>query len=185
MKTLIETLDFPSSYNGVFIREKLEKILDELQLDGIVAEWYYTEPIDESKVGKRGWVKKYWGELNLIILPPHETIEENKKKIDQMELLAQKQEAQQRLLENNHSDVDMSEAVSKTSNSKVIPKTKQPLSPESLAEIIDREKLSIRGAAAEIGVSHSTLLRYLKNEMKRYNKASMAKMKAWLEKYTE
>ncbi|SOC21507.1 hypothetical protein SAMN05880501_1131, partial [Ureibacillus xyleni] len=182
VRTIIETLDFPPSYNGVVIREKLEQVLDELQKDGIVAEWYYTEPIDESKVGKRDWVKKYWGELNLIILPPQETIEENKKKIGQMALLAQKQEAQQRFLENNHSDV--SDEASGTSKSQVKPKTKQSLSPETLAEIIDREKLSIRGAAAEIGVSHSTLLRYLKNEMKRYNKASMAKMTAWYESYT-
>ncbi|UDK94888.1 hypothetical protein EYB33_00635 (plasmid) [Lysinibacillus sphaericus] len=61
VKTLVETLDFPTSYNGVIVREKLEKVLDDLKADGIVDEWYYSEPVDESKVGKRDWVKKYWG----------------------------------------------------------------------------------------------------------------------------
>ena len=51
-----------------------------------------------------------------------------------------------------------------------------PLSPESVAELIDQCKLSIRSAAAEIGMSHSTLLRYINKEAKRPNKANMQKL---------
>jgi len=53
VRTLIETLDFPASYNGIIVRDKLEQTLDMLTKDGIIAEWYYQEPVDESRVGKR------------------------------------------------------------------------------------------------------------------------------------
>lgn len=171
VRTLIETLDFPASYNGVIVRDKLEQTLDMLTKDGIIAEWYYQEPVDESRVGKRDWVKKYWGELNLIILPPQDTIEDNRKKYGQMAALLEKERAKQQLL---NAAVDLAPAI-------VEPKPLQdvPLSPESVAELIDQHKLSIRSAAAEIGMSHSTLLRYLNNEAKRPNKASMNKLKNW------
>ena len=176
VKTLVETLDFPPSYNGVVIREKLEQVLEDLKADGIVDEWYYTEPVDESKVGKRDWVKKYWGELNLIIMPPQETITENRKKIGQMNLIA---EAQQSLVNET-----IAEEIHATTPPKERAETpKGPLSPKNVSEIIEVKKLSIRAAAAEIGIAHSTLLRYLNSEMKRYNKASMAKLTAWYEGY--
>ena len=140
------------------------------------SEWYYTEPVDESKVGKRDWVKKYWGELNLIIMPPQETINENRKKIGQMNLIA---EAQQSLVNET-----IAEEIHATTPPKERAETpKGPLSPKNVSEIIEVKKLSIRAAAAEIGIAHSTLLRYLNSEMKRYNKASMAKLTAWYEGY--
>lgn len=171
VRTLVETLDFPTSYNGVIVREKLEQTLDILTKDGIVAEWYYQEPVDETRVGKRDWVKKYWGELNLIILPPQDTIEGNRKKYGQMAALLEKERAKQQLLS---AAVDLAPSVVEP-----IPLQDVPLSPESVAELIDQQKLSIRTAAAEIGMSHSTLLRYLNNEAKRPNKASMKKLQHW------
>ena len=171
VRTLVETLDFPASYNGVIVRDKLEQTLDMLTKDGIIAEWYYQEPVDESRVGKRDWVKKYWGELNLIILPPQDTIEDNRKKYGQMAALLEKERAKQQLLS---AAVDLAPAVVEPN-----PLQDVPLSPESVAELIDQHKISIRSAAAEIGMSHSTLLRYLNNEAKRPNKASMNKLQYW------
>lgn len=166
VRTLMETLDFPSSYNGVLVRDKLEKTLDALTQDGIIAEWYYEEPVDESRVGKRDWVNKYWGELNLIILPPQETIEDNRKKYGQ---ILEKERAKQQLLD---TAIDLEPATSLKD---------VPLSPESVAELIDKHKLSIRSAASEIGISHSTLLRYINKQAKRSNKASMQKLQDWYE----
>lgn len=174
VKTLVETLDFPTSYNGVIVREKLEKVLDDLKADGIVDEWYYSEPVDESKVGKRDWVKKYWGELSLIIMPPQETINENRKKIGQMNLMIEKQ---QRL--SNEMKLQANQLPTPPTERAEMPKG--PLSPQAISEIIEVEKLSVRAAAAEIGIAHSTLLRYLNSEMKRYNKNSMARMTTWYE----
>jgi len=174
IKTLIDTLDFPSSYNGVIVREKLEKVLDDLKADGIVDKWYYSEPVDESRVGKRDWVKKYWGELSLIIMPPQETITENRKKIGQMNLVI---EAQQNLKKES-----ISEGIHSTTQSKKTVETPRgSLTPQAISEIMELEKLSVRAAAAEIGIAHSTLLRYLNNEMKRYNKNSMTRLAAWYE----
>lgn len=171
VRTLVETLDFPASYNGVIVRDKLEQTLDMLTKDGIIAEWYYQEPVDESRVGKRDWVKKYWGELNLIILPPQDTIEDNRKKYGQMAALLEKERAKQQLL---NAAVDLAPAIVEPN-----PLQDVPLSPESVAELIDHHKISIRSAAAEIGMSHSTLLRYLNNEAKRPNRASMNKLQHW------
>ncbi|WP_423492439.1 hypothetical protein [Lysinibacillus agricola] len=58
--TVVETLDLPSSYNRVVVRERLEQTLDDLTRDSIIAEWYYEEPVDEERVGKRDWVKKHY-----------------------------------------------------------------------------------------------------------------------------
>lgn len=171
VKTLVETLNLPSSYNGVVVREKLEQTLDELKADGIVDEWYYSEPVDESKVGKRDWVKKYWGELNLIIMPSQETIYENRKKIDQSNLISHKIETQKRLLEKVKAE-DATPDISIQQSS---------LTPQALSEIIENENLSVRTAASEIGISHNTLLRYLNKEMKRSTKSSMEKITAWYE----
>ena len=173
VRTLVETLDFPASYNGVLVRDKLEQTLDHLTQDGIIAEWYYLEPVDETRVGKRDWVKKYWGELNLIILPPQETIEDNRQKYGQMAVLLEKERAKQHLLD---ATADVAPSIME-----INPLKDLPLSPESVAEPIDQQKLSIRSAASEIGMSHSTLLRYINKEAKRSNKASMQKLQDWYE----
>ncbi|MGA3674281.1 helix-turn-helix domain-containing protein [Lysinibacillus agricola] len=55
------------------------------------------------------------------------------------------------------------------------------ISPEYIADLIQQEKLSIRKAAMEMGLSHSTLLRYLNKQNKRYNKANIAKLEQWAE----
>lgn len=174
IKTLIDTLDFPSSYNGVIVREKLEKVLDDLKADGIVDDWYYSEPVDESRVGKRDWVKKYWGELSLIIMPPQDTITENRKKIGQMNLVLEAQQSlkKESIVEGIHST---------TQSKKTVESPIGPLTPQAISEIMELEKLSVRAAAAEIGIAHSTLLRYLNNEMKRYNKNSMTRLTVWYE----
>lgn len=170
---MVETLDFPSSYNGILVRDKLEQTLDDLTQDGIIAEWYYQEPVDESCVGKRDWMKKYWSELNLIILPPQETIEDNHKKYGQMAALLEKESAKQQLLDSTVT-IDLEPASSEAKSLKDI-----PLSPESIAEIIDKHKLSIRSIASEISMSHSTLLRYINKDAKQSNKASMQKLQDW------
>ncbi|UDK94887.1 hypothetical protein EYB33_00630 (plasmid) [Lysinibacillus sphaericus] len=106
------------------------------------------------------------GELSLIIMPPQETINENRKKIGQMNLMIEKQ---QRL--SNEMKLQANQLPTPPTERAEMPKG--PLSPQAISEIIEVEKLSVRAAAAEIGIAHSTLLRYLNSEMKRYNKNSM------------
>ena len=54
------------------------------------------------------------------------------------------------------------------------------LSPESMSLMINRLNMSIRQAALEIGVAHTTLSRYLRKENKRQNNKNDVKMLNWL-----
>ena len=173
VKTILEAIDFPSSYNGVTIRERLEQTLDDLVRDKIIKDWYYKEPIDEERVGKRDWVRKYWSELSIMINPPKETIEINKQKFNHLSDLITKENAKDLLLNNtNNSEYTTVEETPKLS-------IDTPLSPLSVGLLIEALKLSIRGAAAEIGISHSTLIRYVSNEAKRSNRSVSNKLETW------
>ncbi|MBT2688348.1 hypothetical protein J7I93_09155 [Bacillus sp. ISL-47] len=57
---------------------------------------------------------------------------------------------------------------------------KVTLSPEAMKEMIDSLNMSIRQAAAEIGIAHTTLSRYIRKENKRQNKNNDEKMLNWL-----
>lgn len=173
IKTLLDAIDFPSSYNGVAIRERLEHTLEELVKDKIIEDWYYKEPVDEERVGKRDWVRKYWSELSIIINPPKETIEINKQKFGHISDLIVKEKASELLLNDSNS----SEYTKLEETPKLNAKT--TLSPESVGLLIEELKLSIRGAAVEIGISHSTLIRYVSKEAKRSNKSVLTKLEEW------
>ncbi|KON83561.1 hypothetical protein AF332_27525 [Sporosarcina globispora] len=54
------------------------------------------------------------------------------------------------------------------------------LTPELMQEMITDLKVSIRKAAEEIGISHTTLSRYIRKENKRQNKNNDKKMLNWL-----
>ena len=54
------------------------------------------------------------------------------------------------------------------------------LSPESMSDMINRLNMSIRQAALEIGVAHTTLSRYIRKENKRQNNKNDEKMLNWL-----
>ena len=176
IKTLLDAIDFPSSYNGVAIRERLEHTLDNLVKDKIIEEWYYKDPVDEERVGKRDWVRKYWSEMSIMIYPPKETIEINKQKFGHISnLIAKEKTIELRLNDSSNSDYTKLEETPKLH-------VNTPLSPESVGLLIEELKLSIRGAAAEIGISHSTLIRYVSNEAKRTNKSVLEKLEKWFKK---
>lgn len=54
-------------------KERLEKALDTLQADHVIAGWQYVDA-DESIVGTRGWAAK-WLEWQVLIEPPQEILE--------------------------------------------------------------------------------------------------------------
>lgn len=62
------------------------------------------------------------------------------------------------------------------------PETAIALSPETMKEAMDSQKMSIRQTAEEIGISHSTLSRYLRRENKRQNNKNDEKMLNWIKK---
>ena len=178
IKTLLDVVAFPKSYNGVQIRDRLESVLDDLLRDQVIKNWYYTEPIDEERIGKRFWIQKYWGPLTLVIVPPDEIIAENLKKMTITGLSA------------STINEETTTVIPTSITENLLEPTEQmslaidepgpiDISPELIAELIEHEKLSIRKAATEMGLSHSTLLRYLNKQNKRYNKANISKLEQW------
>jgi hypothetical protein len=210
VSTLLKVMDFSSRYNGVEIRDKLEGILDELQNDGVLKKWAYTEEIDEEKIGKRGWLKNYWEKLSIILLPSDLVIKENQKSL----LEHTSQHLDDKLIEQIHySDTEKKaiqsekipflewteqETAASTEVAPVSPNS-QPeqqafdleedssvsLTPETMKETIDSLGMSIRQSALEIGIAHTTLSRYIRKENKRQNKNNDAKMLNWLKEKTK
>lgn len=58
--------------------------------------------------------------------------------------------------------------------------TEITLSPLAMQEMIQALNISIRQSASEIGISHTTLSRYIRRENKRQNKNNDLKMLNWL-----
>ena len=58
------------------------------------------------------------------------------------------------------------------------------LSPEIMKKTMEAMNMSIRQTAEEIGIAHTTLSRYLRNENKRQNNKNDEKMLNWLKEKT-
>jgi hypothetical protein len=210
VSTLLKVMDFSSRYNGVEIRDKMEAILDELQKDGVLKNWAYTEEIDEDKIGKRGWLKNYWEKLSIILLPTDLVIKENQKSL----LEHTSQHLDEKLIEQIHysntedktnqpeempllkwteqETAASTEVVTVSSDSQAEQQafdldedSSVSLTPETMKETIDSLGMSIRQSALEIGIAHTTLSRYIRKENKRQNKNNDAKMLNWLKEKTK
>ncbi|WP_042351625.1 helix-turn-helix domain-containing protein [Bacillus massiliigorillae] len=190
VSTLLKTMDFSSRYNGVQVRDKFEHILDDLQQDGVIQNWHYSEPIDEQRVGKKGWFKDYWIQINVTILPPDFVAKENAKKINvssiqRTEIYDIKQVDKPKTKLQPPAPVVIDQPVPQPVQVQASFTFHEPtdnivLSPELMKQTIESLKLSIRKVAEEIGISHSTLSRYMRNKIKRQNKSNDQKMLQWL-----
>lgn len=186
--TLLKEMNFPARLNGVQLRDRFEEVLDDLQRDEVIASWSYTEEIDETRVGKRGWIQSYWSQLNVVITPPAAVLLENKKKIalPNEPIMKENTSVEKRALIKQHTvNVEYKEVlVEKTEQTEFVfevPQKVQELTPEVMREKIDELGYSIRKAAEEIGISHTTLSRYMARKIKRHNKDNDQKMMLWLE----
>ncbi|OCS87108.1 helix-turn-helix domain-containing protein [Caryophanon tenue] len=194
--TLLHEMDFPARLNGVQIRDRFEEVLDDLQRDEVIQSWAYSEPLDENRVGKKGWIQNYWTQLSITIAPPSAVIQENRRRIT----LPHTSTLTTDLLEiSDYEDTDFSEPPTAFQQTALVleeqPVETQkektlavvidtPLTPEILREKIDTLNYSIRKAAEEMGMSHTTLSRYLNRKIKRQNKDNDQKMLQWLQRYT-
>ncbi|RFB11500.1 hypothetical protein DZB84_20800 [Bacillus sp. HNG] len=208
ISTILKAMDLPSRLNGLQIRDKFENTLDELQKDGVIKHWSYNVEVNESLVGKKGWFKEYWTKLNVIILPPEIVVKENQKNtlinsptnVDNRIIERMYQVDQQDLLDieeqsgsyfSIHEVAATIEAKSVKEPHHLASETIQQtfdfgesknisLTPEAMKETIDNLGKSIRQAAKEIGIAHTTLSRFIRGENKRQNKNNDEKMLNWL-----
>lgn len=180
--TLLNEMNFPERLNGVQLRDKFEEVLDDLLRDEIIKAWNYSETIDEARVGKRGWVKNYWSQLSVTILPPDVVVLENRK---QMPLPTNADEERieettdevieaifEEVIEPEQEFFDFDEVIEEP--------TVILLTPETMRAKIDELGYSIRKAAEEMGMSHTTLSRYMNHKIKRHNKDNDKKMLQWM-----
>ncbi|SOC25004.1 hypothetical protein SAMN05880501_1183 [Ureibacillus xyleni] len=191
ISTLLKEMNFASRLNGIQIRDRFEEVLDDLMRDDVIERWYYNEDIDESRVGTRGWVKNYWGNITVTIMPPSEVIDENKRlrigKSLPRPIPSMTNHKMDEPIVQDADFIDIKEVPVSAGNSKQetfvfdIPvETTIELSPEIMKQRIDYLGYSVRKAADEIGISHSTLSRYINKQTKRQNKDNDHKMTHWL-----
>ena len=175
--TLLTEMNFPARLNGVQLRDSFEQVLDDLQRDEVISNWSYTEAIEEARIGKRGWVQNYWSQISIIITPPSTVVLENKKKISLPNAPVETNVSTNELTEPEYTEV----LIEKEEDIVEMPKTIQELTPEIMHAKIDELGYSIRKAADEMGISHTTLSRYIAHKIKRQNKDNDQKMMLWLE----
>ena len=75
VKTLLDAASMEMDKNRPHrTREKLEKVLDQLQQDDVITDWRYDE-IDESLFNKRGWWRE-WLEHKILVTAPGVLLEQ-------------------------------------------------------------------------------------------------------------
>lgn len=161
---LIDIMDFgKGSVHGSRLRERFERVLDDLLSDDVIKSWTYTEPFDESETTKRLWYVKVWEQLDISITPPDQLIIENKR-IEELRLAS-------KVIDLPHKEVEQT------------PEQLQLTIMEKVAFIIEERELTIKMAAAEAGISYSTLHRYLKKPPKKISTKNRKPLEAYCEKW--
>ena len=163
VKTLLNAIDkninkrYPSKS-----KERLEKALDTLKDDGIIANWHYDAGVfNETIVGKRGWGKK-WLEWPVFIEPVENIINYYNDNINQPKRIKRKRE------------LPKNKGMAKKNSKKSI---KVEIS--KLRDIRKTRKLTLERAASEIGISISELSRIERGKRKP-NKVILEKIENWL-----
>jgi hypothetical protein len=204
ISTLLKEMDIALRHNWSEKKDKLEHVLDDFKADGVIKNWEYTECFDESLVGQKNWYKQ-WSNYSIIIYPTDMVIKENKKAF-----YSYSNQAYEDLIKhmNQQSPDNRVEHASLESTALLddqVTPTIEPglveevhseqqsfhfiqneivLSPEIMKKTIESLNMSIRQTAAEIGIAHTTLSRYLKNENTRQNNKNDEKMLNWLKEKT-
>lgn len=164
VRHLVEIMDFgKNSVHGARLRERVERVLDDLLNDEVIKAWKYTEPFEEVETTKRLWYVQVWENLDISITPPDQVMTENKR-IAEMKV--------------NTPIIDVPhEAVIEPKILDDIPLM------EKVAYIIEERNITIKIAAEEANVSYSTLHRYLKNPPKKISLKNRKPLEAYCEKW--
>lgn len=148
--------DYINKKNPLQTRERLEKALDKLQDDGVIAAWQY-ESIDESIVGNKGWGLE-WLKWKLIIEPPSEILD----KYDRIGQPSQRQ-ISGTVIQQKPAPVMVSE-----------PANDLGLQLKALRKKLKKTQIQ---AAEEIGIGQATLSRVEKGKMP--DNENLAKIRNW------
>ena len=204
ISTLLKEMDIAVRHNGSDKKDKLENVLDDFKADGVIKNWEYTECFDESLVGQKNWYKN-WSSYSIVIYPTDIVEKENLKAFSSYsnqdhENLIQRVNQQIHANKVEDSSLESPEFMHDPMTSAIKPapvkemyseqqsfnftQDEMVLSPEGMKKAMKSVNMSIRQAAAEIGIAHTTLSRYLRNENTRHNNKNDEKMLNWLKEKT-
>lgn len=165
VKTLLDAIDkninkrYPSKS-----KERLEKALDTLKDDGVIADWYYDAAVfNEDIVGQRGWGND-WMEWNVYIEPLQKLTDYYNDRINQPG--------------NGRKRKELPQTKSKPEMDSQITTKFHTL---KIREERKKRKLTLVSAASEIGISVSELSR-LERGKRKPGKEVIEKIEAWLYK---
>lgn len=159
---LIEIMDFgKNSVHGARLRERVERVLDDLLKDAVIKAWKYTEPFEEIETAKRLWYLHVWENLEISITPPDQLVIENKR----------------------IAELNLAKKAIDVPHEPII-ETEQELSlMEKVAFIIEERGITIKVAAEEANISYSTLHRYLKKPPKKISTKNRKPLEIYCEKW--
>lgn len=183
-KGLLSVMGIESkNYKPSRLKEIFENVLDNLQDDYVIASWSYDQALDEQAMSQRNWFSSYWLNQQVVIVPPQEMLQLQKS-------LQSRQEPNEQQLE-----MAVESSLDKFVNS-VNQKRELPVieiqngtndGQEDFGSIRDtinqyKEllKIPLRALSEEVGISYSTLSRFLSNKTKRINGDNVEKIKKWI-----
>ncbi|PHE84042.1 hypothetical protein COF80_21255 [Bacillus toyonensis] len=178
-KGLLAVMAIPLTWKPSRIREYLEHVLTDLERENVISKWEYSIKLDEERLNKKNWFKKYWINLNITILPPEELMKSmynlpKKKPVD--------------LESNNKTKLEYSEKAKDIVDIPQIKISKEPgiFDEEAVrAKILKRhnvDNISIRELAKEIKISAPTVSRFCNRKTKRLSANAVEKMSKWYER---
>lgn len=163
VQTLLNRVNISKRYVGSRLIERLEDTLDQLTNDGIIAKWSYINEPTEEEMRTKGWIKYEWPKCLIKIEPSEEVLKLNKTPFNR----------------DGNSIIDLPEKAIKEFLSPSIELCNFDKSDVKAA--LKRHHLTLAVAAKEIGISETTLSRYLRNKNVKTRPRSLEKIGAWLE----
>ncbi|MFP3126559.1 helix-turn-helix transcriptional regulator [Ectobacillus funiculus] len=165
------------------LKEVFENVLDNLQADHVIASWSYHQALNEQAMNQRDWFKSYWVNQQIVIVPPQEMLHLQKS-------LQWRQESNEQQLE-IFAESSLDQFVSSVNQKQESPVIEIQNGAndgqeefENIRDTINQYKeqlkIPLRTLAEEVGISYSTLSRFLSNKTKRINGDNVEKIKKWI-----
>lgn len=163
-KGLLKVMGLKSTQRyGTRVKEQFESVLERLQADSVIKEWFYigwSENIIEYNVD---WYHE-WLQCQVVIIP-----------IDYVTKSIMFDENPRRVLFKLFEE-------SQSQEEDVIDEADVTVTPQLVKEERERRKLSLSKAAKQMGFSHSTLSRYESGKIIAPTPATIEKIAQWLKK---
>lgn len=183
-KGLLSVMGIDSkNYKPSRLKEIFENVLDNLQADCVIASWNYHQKLDEQAMNQRNWFSSYWLNQQIVIVPPQEMLQLQKS-------LQLRQESNEQQLE-IAVESSLNRFVSSVNQRQELPVIEIQNGAndgqeefegirDTMNQYKEQLKIPLRALAEEVGISYSTLSRFLSNKTKRINGDNVEKIRKWI-----